>query len=125
MKKLLPLLTIMILLKPLWPLVEYVVNYEYIVENLCENKEEPVLKCNGKCYLSKQIAKEVENDTKDSSKNKKVKFEFKIINFFNEEEVIFLFFKPIFNNYQWHSKLKSNLFVIDFLHPPQVTSFFW
>jgi len=65
MNKVIPFLTaIIILLKPFWPIVEYTLNYDYIVENLCENKEKPILKCNGKCYLAKQIAKELEEDTK-------------------------------------------------------------
>lgn len=121
MKILFPFLALMILLKPLWPLVEYAVNYEYIVENLCENKEEPVLKCNGKCYLSKQIVKETQNDKKESSKLKKNNFEPKIIDSFNKKELTLLFLYPTINNYQWFSKLKSNLFTIEILHPPQIS----
>lgn len=36
-------------------------NYNYIKTTLCENKEKPVLKCDGKCYLAKQLKKEVQN----------------------------------------------------------------
>ncbi len=46
------------LVKPLWPVVEYVVNYDYIVNVLCDNKDKPQLNCEGKCYLAKQLAKE-------------------------------------------------------------------
>lgn len=52
------LLTLVILLKPLWPLAEYLIYYDYIVENLCENKDEPMLNCDGKCYLAKMLAAE-------------------------------------------------------------------
>lgn len=31
-------------------------NYDYIVNVLCENKDKPALKCNGKCYLAKMLA---------------------------------------------------------------------
>ena len=111
----------MILLKPLWPLVEYVVNYDYIVENLCENKEEPILKCNGKCYLSKQIAKETQKDKKESSKLKKNKFEPKIITSFSKEVVDLLFFYPTIHNHEWISRCKFNLFSTEVLHPPQIS----
>lgn len=47
-----------ILLKPLWPLAEYVIYYDYIRTNLCENRDRPQMNCNGSCYLSKQLAKE-------------------------------------------------------------------
>ena len=50
------------LVKPLWPIAEYVMNYDYIVDVLCENKERPKLNCDGKCYLAKQLAKESGQD---------------------------------------------------------------
>lgn len=43
--------------RPLIPLAEYAVNYNYIVTTLCVNKSKPQLHCNGKCYLSKELAK--------------------------------------------------------------------
>lgn len=36
--------------------VHYLVDYDNISENHCENKDKPELQCNGKCYLNKQIA---------------------------------------------------------------------
>ncbi len=42
------------------PLFEYVVNQDYIAEFLCVNKDKPMLNCNGKCFLSAQLAKENE-----------------------------------------------------------------
>ena len=50
------------LFKPLLPLVEYAVNYEYISKVLCENKEKPIMGCNGKCYLMKQLAATSESE---------------------------------------------------------------
>ena len=52
-------------MKPIWPIAEYVINYDYIVTNLCDNREKPQLQCDGKCYLSKMIAKESRNDHKN------------------------------------------------------------
>lgn len=42
------------------------VNYDYIVENLCENKEKPELMCNGKCYVSKELSK---NNNEQTTQN--------------------------------------------------------
>ncbi|WP_268223728.1 hypothetical protein [Sinomicrobium oceani] len=51
--------------KPLFPVLEYTVNYDYITTVLCINKERPKLQCNGKCFLMKAIAREVSgNDDK-------------------------------------------------------------
>nr|WP_298995529.1 hypothetical protein [uncultured Allomuricauda sp.] len=59
MKQLLVIPFIFIMLvKPLWPIAEYIINYNYIVTNLCENREQPQLQCNGKCYLFKLLAEE-------------------------------------------------------------------
>lgn len=44
-------------LRPVFPYVEYIFNYDYIVAVLCINKEKPELECNGKCYLDEQLAK--------------------------------------------------------------------
>lgn len=43
--------------RPLIPLAEYAVNYDYISQVLCINKNKPDLHCNGKCYLGKELAK--------------------------------------------------------------------
>ena len=56
--------------RPLIPLAEYAVNYDYIVNTLCINKSRPEIHCNGKCYLSKELAKT--NDS-ESSPLQKVK----------------------------------------------------
>lgn len=59
MKQLLaiPLILVM-LVKPLWPIAEYIISYDYIVTNLCENRDRPQLQCDGKCYLAKLYARE-------------------------------------------------------------------
>lgn len=33
----------------------YTLNINYIIKELCENKDKPELKCNGKCYLKKKM----------------------------------------------------------------------
>ena len=63
LKKLIFLVVFAILLKPVFPFFEYAVNYNYIAKVLCVNKSKPVLKCNGKCHLMKQLANAAEVDT--------------------------------------------------------------
>ena len=53
------------LLEPLWPLVEYMANYDYIVSVLCENRDAPEMNCNGKCYLSKMPAEQKRQQDKN------------------------------------------------------------
>lgn len=47
------------LLRPIVPVIDYNLNYDYIAKILCINKDEPELKCNGKCQLAKEIKKTI------------------------------------------------------------------
>ena len=62
-------LAIFLLVKPLIPLVEYVAFYDYIKNELCENKEVVELQCNGKCHLGKEVNKM--SDSSESGNDKK------------------------------------------------------
>jgi hypothetical protein len=49
----------------LLPYLDYFVNYEYISEILCINKEKPISNCNGKCYLSQQLKEAQQTEKQD------------------------------------------------------------
>lgn len=55
------------------PYFDYAINYDYIVNELCENKNKTELACNGKCYLSKEI----KQNTEDTSQHSEVIKDFK------------------------------------------------
>ncbi|HAK11025.1 MAG TPA: hypothetical protein DIW54_11550 [Chitinophagaceae bacterium] len=42
--------------------VRFYLNQEQIAKTLCENKNKPKLKCNGKCQLGKQLKKEEQKE---------------------------------------------------------------
>lgn len=68
------------LIKPVLPVVDYVINYDYISTKLCENIEKPELKCNGKCHLAKELAKASESEKPlNSDKKQTFKFEIEIL----------------------------------------------
>ncbi|MEG0369429.1 MAG: hypothetical protein RR593_05460 [Hungatella sp.] len=64
------LFTFYMVVRPLMPLAEYAVNYNYIVNTLCVNKSKPEIHCNGKCYLSKELAKTNDSETSPFNKTK-------------------------------------------------------
>ena len=112
-------------LRPVFPVVDYIVNYDYISKVLCENKAKPELKCNGKCHLMKELAKESENE-KPISNDKKdnSKFEVEVL-FFEEikplvfEQIYFHHTTSIGDNYAnfyFHS-VSCSVF-----HPPSILS---
>ena len=79
MKTFIFIIVTVLLLKPVLPVIEYVVNYEYISKVLCENKATPALECNGKCHLMKELAQASENEKPLSSHKKAI----------SESEVLF------------------------------------
>lgn len=123
MKNVILFVAVLMLLKPLWPLAEYVVNYDYIIENLCENRDKPQLNCDGKCYLAKQLAKESEGKQKNPFDGEKSKTEIQHVVFFQD---LSSFDLEICLNNSRHTKfcttqfLTSNLFVTDISQPPEL-----
>lgn len=116
------LLGLLILFRPIFPVLDYVANYDYIVKVLCENKEKPELKCNGKCHLMKEMAKASENE-KPLSQDKKTSIQ--------ESEILFVQQLPFFeikfipNSTQKEINLKyTNLYcynqIQSVFHPPTV-----
>ncbi|NHN25380.1 hypothetical protein FIA58_006805 [Flavobacterium jejuense] len=80
------------LVKPVIPVLEYIVNYEYIATELCENVAKPELKCNGKCHLAKELAKASESEKPISSNKKNTShYEFEVLFCSEIEKVNFLF----------------------------------
>ncbi len=71
------------LLKPVLPVIDYVVNYEYISKVLCINTDKPKMQCNGKCHLMKELAKASENEKPISPNKKMASQEFEVL-FFEE-----------------------------------------
>jgi hypothetical protein len=53
--------------------VEYIINKEYIANNLCVNKEKPKLHCQGKCQLMKKMAEEEKQTSSNSQTGGKIK----------------------------------------------------
>jgi hypothetical protein len=59
------------LVLPVIPIVDYLINKEYIAKNLCVNRDKPKSCCKGKCHLLKQLKKtstNTENENKDRGK---------------------------------------------------------
>lgn len=103
MNKLLLLVAIALFLKPVFPVIDYVVNYHYISTVLCENKDKPKLNCCGKCHLKKELAKVSEGE-KPIQSNKKDNF---------KQEVENLYFQDINSLIKLQNILSKNTFTND------------
>ena len=120
MNKFIIIFILTILLKPIVPVVNFVVNYDYIAKELCENKTKPQLHCNGKCYLKKELAKASENTHPNSQNKKQIQQETEILFLETLCDISFqnnrLSYHPIVkDNY---SNQYSNLNSHSIFHPP-------
>ncbi len=85
MKKVLLLLSLLVFIKPVVPVFEYVINYDYIATVLCINKDKPEMDCNGKCHLMQEMAKTSEKELPLTPTKKYVVTETEVL-FFHELE---------------------------------------
>ena len=81
MKMLFIIIATTILLKPAFPVLEYLVNYDYIATELCINKDKPEMHCNGKCHLAKEIAKTINTESSNPTEKKANTLQFEILYF--------------------------------------------
>lgn len=98
-KYLFPILALFILLRPFSPYAEYVLNYEYISEVLCINKDKPELNCEGKCYLMQSLAEASADDSETKDFPLK-KLDFQLL-YFNKDS-----FTQDISEFEYKSRLK-------------------
>ena len=98
-------------------MVDYEINRDYISKNLCENKAKPMMHCNGKCHLHKQLAQQEKKENSLPYLNFKDKFELQYFSKtaqikFNE---LTLKQKPSFSYSFFIPKISTT----SIFHPPQ------
>lgn len=84
MKQCVLIIVLLFFTKPVFPILDFVINYDAIQE-LCVNKNKPELECNGSCHLKKELAKTAQDENPFSAKK----------TFQTQVEVLF------FNQYDW------------------------
>ncbi|MBS7785700.1 hypothetical protein KIH23_00190 [Flavobacterium sp. CYK-55] len=108
-----------VLLRPVFPVIEYVVNYDYIANVLCVNKEKPKMHCNGKCHLMKELAKAAESEKPTTPDKKHTNIESFDWFFDRPLEYSFLNFNQNQGtSYFQYNNLYAHLSVQGIFHPP-------
>ena len=122
-KNVILILAVIMLTKPLWPVLNYVANYKYIVNELCENRDKPEMHCNGKCYLTKELAKEATDGENNPLNNKISKTEIpQVIISENFSEFQFAPLQLVYTSsaIEYKPNLMASLFISKILHPPRI-----
>lgn len=124
-KKIVVIVALALFLKPILPVLDYIINYDYIANVLCENKAKPQLQCNGKCHLMKELAKQSENekplstDKKDNSKHEIEVLFYQDINSLVDTKIAVSTSNETSNNY---TNLYCYLNTTTTFHPPTFIS---
>lgn len=71
---------------PAVPVIDYLINKDYIAKNLCVNRDKPKSCCKGKCHMVKQLQKATQNPEKDT-KNTNTRLQVKELNEFVVENI--------------------------------------
>lgn len=122
MKQFLIIFAFFFLFKPILPVLDYLIRYDYYANVLCENKDDVVLQCNGKCHLAKELAaaSEEKNPFSDDKKNKTYEFEL----LFLEKETNYNFSIIIDSKSQkknhYYTNFYQYLLTENTFHPPSV-----
>jgi hypothetical protein len=98
----------------------YKIDQNRIAQEKCENKARPKLKCNGKCYLAKQLKKLEAEEKKNDSTGKSNPYSSKAeTHFFTWNEP-----KVILEHIGHHRQSKSNLYCVSRILNPLSSSIF-
>lgn len=99
--------------KPVLPVVEYVVLYDYIKNELCVNKDKPEMECNGKCHLMKELAHASDSGTEKT----KIHFASAELQIIYYQAISILSPGNLFKSYKVHNnKSIEDLYTFSFLN---------
>ena len=111
-------LLLVLALRTAMPILDYAVNYQYISTQLCENRDKPELRCNGKCYVKKEILKSSENENTKESKVQITSIDAFVLNENLDFSIITQFQDKVENNFQNHFNSVLKPYLGSVFHPP-------
>ena len=124
MKRIVALLLFFAMQIPLmnkWGAVAYYrINRDYIAENLCVNRDKPMLNCNGQCYLAKKLKAAEEKEQKSNLERLEKMPE--VVLSFQAIQPIFTACFTAHNSIENHFSIQEffpNAAAKGFFHPPQ------
>ncbi|WP_147300375.1 hypothetical protein [Dyadobacter luteus] len=118
------LLSLMLIKVCVIPLLylDFEIRRDYIIANLCENRNKPQLKCNGKCYLAKRLAEVEKQQQKQAEQDyvSKLLFQPMDLKTFEIEFQMLRFLKANLITYQYSPDLHPSSLPSGVFHPPSL-----
>lgn len=95
----------------------FYLNQNYIAKKLCENKDKPLMKCCGKCQLSKRLNKQEKQDQQNPERKNNKNEIFSSTSYF-PDFISVTFSSPIL--FKSHLSFAGQLFSSCIFHPPSL-----
>jgi len=118
------LLTLMLVKAWVLPLLylDFEIRRDYIVANLCVNRDKPMMHCNGKCYLAKRIADAKEKDARQAENDYLSHLIYQVM---DSREPLYAAAPVTFEirtsiHYQYKSPFTARNPIAEIFHPPLV-----
>lgn len=118
------MLTLMLVKAWVLPLLylDFEIRRDYIVANLCENRDRPILLCNGKCYLTKRVKDAREKEEKQAENDYLSHLLYQVM---DDRMLVFNAVQNSFElcsfvQYQFSPSLTARNPASDIFHPPLV-----
>lgn len=96
---------------------QYYANKDFIAKNLCENRNKPMMHCDGKCCLKKKLAQQGKEQVPNSQNQKSEQ----VVNlFYSDNRIEIKYFTPlkVSNKYFSYNDLATASFHHSVFHPP-------
>ena len=101
--------------------LDFEIRRDYIVKNLCVNRDRPLMLCNGKCYLAKKIAALDEQEKRQAESD----YMSKLLDHVLDDSQVLVFapaissftLKPVLSHH-YTSPPATRIAVDDIFHPP-------
>lgn len=116
------LLTLMLVKAWVLPLLylDFEIRRDYIVANLCVNRDKPIMLCNGKCYLTKRVKDAREKEERQAENDYLSHLLYQVMD--NRVVVFNVLQYPFalrsFVQYQFNPSLNAHNPASDIFHPP-------
>jgi hypothetical protein len=100
-------------------IAQYYANKDYIAKNLCENRDKPMMHCDGKCCLKKKLAKQAKEQAPDPRNQKSEQV---TTLFYSNSKIEIAHFIPasVSKGYFNYNDLRTSSFHHSVFHPPTV-----
>jgi len=103
--------------------LDFEIRRDYIVANLCENRNRPMLNCNGKCYLAKRLAEAKKQEEKQAESDYLTKLFSSATDLsalyradINKSEYVLRTLEPV--KFDYNTAFRSFNHIQDIFHPP-------